>query len=178
MNRLSILIGLLLILFACKPPTPIDHIDVLATYDSVYTTADIQWHKQYYPLLDQQVFSIDLLSDGLAFDSAHHIVGTGVNLYLSDIFLPIEYTKLQNGTYRMDSTAAPYTFLPYMYFEGNSTGCYMLDIEESQIKRIIGFTNGYVEMQSTGKDIQMNFTLYLADSTCYHATYQGPAIYR
>jgi hypothetical protein len=65
-----------------------------------------------------------------------------------------------------------------MHFEGNITGCYMLDIQEDQIKRIIGFSAGQFEIRSLGEDIRMDILLYLTDSTRYRATYQGPALYR
>ena len=79
----------------------------------------------------------------------------------------------------MDTTTHVQTFLPYQYFEGgNITGCYMLDIEESQVQRIIGFTAGEFTLTSLGEDIRMDISLYTADSTHYRAIYQGPAFYR
>lgn len=181
MKLLPIILSVLFVLSACDPynnGTITDGTNALTEYDSVYSTLDLQWHKQYYPLLDKQVFSIDLLTEGLAFDSAHHIVGTGLNLYFSDIFLPLDKTQLQDGIYHMDSTASANTFLPYKYFEGNVTGCYFLDIQESKINKIIGFSAGEFEIVSIGNDIRLDISLYLVDSTCYHATYQGPAIYQ
>ncbi len=177
MKKGYIIVLLLALLTACHHRNKPD--DMTMPYDSVYVMADIQWHKQYYPLLDKQVFSIDLLTDGLVFDSAYHIMGTGMNLYFSDIFLPMTDSALQEGVYRMDSTATDYTFLPYMNFEGNITGCYMLDIQESKVQRIIGFTAGEFEITSLGDDdIRMDISLYMADSTRYRATYQGLALYR
>lgn len=176
--RITKYIFLLFILFvACDPSynnnAPTD--GVMTEYDSVYTLADIQWHKQYYPMLERQVFSIDLLSEGLSFDSTNHIVGTGYNLYISDIFLPLATTCLQSGIYQMDSTASSYTFLPYMYFEGNITGCYLLDIQESNIQQIIGFTTGTMQLEYIGEnDIRLDLLLYTADSIRYHAMYEGP----
>lgn len=181
MKQLQIILSVLLLLSACDPynhSTITDGTNALTGYDSVYTIIDIQWHKQYYPLLDRQVFSIDLLTEGLSFDSAHHIVGTGLNLYFSDIFLPLDQITLQDGVYHMDSTANASTFLPYKYFEGNVTGCYLLDIQESKIQKIIGFSAGEFEITSINDDMYMDISLYLTDSTCYRATYQGPAIYQ
>ena len=171
---------LLLILMAgCRYQSNRPDVDNIVQYDSIYVIADMQWHQQYYPLLDRQVFSIDLLSEGLDFDSAHHIMGTGLNLYFSDIFMSMTDNELQEGLYRMDTTTAAQTFLPYQYFEGgNITGCYMLDIEESKIQRIIGFTAGEFTLTSLGEDIRMDISLYTEDSTRYHAIYQGPAHYR
>ena len=58
-----IILLLLVVLGACNPHNTGNVPDkALTDYDSVYVIADIQWHKQYYPLLDKQVFSIDLLS--------------------------------------------------------------------------------------------------------------------
>ena len=177
MKQLQIILSVLFLLSACDPynhGTITNGTNTLTEYDSVYTIIDVQWHKQYYPLLDKQVFSIDLLTDGLAFDSAHHIVGSGLNLYFSDIFLPLDKVVLQDGVYRMDSTANANTFLPYKYFEGNVTGCYLLDIQDSNIKTIIGFSAGEFKITSIDDDMHMEISLYLEDSTCYRATYQGP----
>lgn len=167
----------IIFLVACNPRSQSDEPTfhkTIADCDSVYLIADIQWHKQYYPLLQQQVFSIDLLSDGLSFDSSHHIVGTGCNLYLSDVFLPLTDTHLQAGTYQMDTTAAAYTFLPFMNFDGNITGCYLLDIQDNNIQQIIGFCAGQMQVEYISEtDIRLDFVLYTNDSTSYHAIYQG-----
>jgi hypothetical protein len=179
MKNAYILLLLLAVMAGCRHYNNRPDMDNHLAYDSVYVIADIQWHQQYYPLLDRQVFSIDLLTDGLAFDSAYHITGTGLNLYFSDIFADIDETLLPDGLYRMDTTTQMLTFLPYQYFEGgNITGCYMLDIEESQVQRIIGFTAGEFTLTSLGEDIRMDISLYTADSTHYRAIYQGPAFYR
>ena len=177
------ILPILILLAACDPVNQGNKpsgSSILGSYDSTYVIADLQWHHKYYPNLECEVFSTDLLSDGLEFDSAHHIIGSGLNLYISDIFLPSNTTTLQDGTYRMDTTAQPYTFLPYMYFEdGNITGCYMLDIQENKIQRIIGFTAGEMTITTEEDDILLDIVLFLEDSTSrYHATYQGPAIYR
>ena len=179
MKKEYILLLLLILVSACRHQSNRPAVGNIVQYDSIYVIADMQWHKQYYPLLDRQVFSIDLLSEGLDFDSAHHIMGTGLNLYFSDIFMSMTDNELQEGLYRMDTTTAAQTFLPYQYFEGgNITGCYMLDIEESKIQHIIGFTAGDFTLTSLGEDIRMDISLYTEDSTRYHAIYQGPAHYR
>ncbi len=173
----NILPLLFLLLTACHPQTN-PPVDTLGQYDSVYVIADLQWHKQYYPLLERQVFSLDLLSEGLSFDADYHIVGSGCNLYFSDIFLFMTDTVLPDGCYQMDTLANIQTFLPYMQFEGGVTGCYMLDIKENQIQRILGFTAGEFEITTLGEDIRLDISLYLPDSTRYHAIYQGPFNYR
>ena len=55
----------------------------------------------------------------------------------------------------------------------------MLNIQEGNIERIIGFTAGEFEIIAMGDDdIRMDISLYTADSTHYHATYQGPSLYQ
>ncbi len=135
--------------------------------DSVYTFAKVQWHGDYYNS-GMQVFSIDLLSEGLSFDSTQKIVGTGYNLYFSDLFLASSDSLLQEGVYRMDTTAGAFTFLPYMYFEGNITGCYLLEIEDSRVKRIIPFVSGEVEVLDA-EQMHMDIRLYTEDKKYYHA---------
>lgn len=180
MKAFKVILPIMILLCACDPTHTNSSIntDINMYYDSVFTFADIQWHKQYYPLLDRQVFSIDLLTEGLAFDSAYQITGTGINLYFSDIFLPITDNTLQDGVYHIDSTANAFTCLPYKYFEGNITGCYLLDIQEDKIQRIIGFTTGKLEITTSEDNIHLNVSLYTPDSTHYRATYDGPAMYR
>ena len=171
-------IALVLLLVACQPPNRPTKPTGLQQVDSVYTQADFRAYGDYYNS-NHQVYAIDLLSDGLVYDSVWHISGTGCNLFLSDVFASAEDTMgLPAGSYEMDSVARVGSFLRGMNFEGNITGCYMLDIQEDQIKRIIGFSAGEFEIRSLGEDIRMDILLYLADSTRYRATYQGPALYR
>ena len=170
-------IAILVLVVACQPhnvPTKPAGLQV----DSVYTSADFRAYGDYYNS-GHEVYAIDLLTNGLAYDSAWHISGSGYNLFLSDVFASAQDSiGLPAGSYEMDSVARVGSFLRGMNFEGNITGCYMLDIQEDQIKRIIGFSAGEFEIRSLGEDIRMDILLYLADSTRYRATYQGPALYR
>lgn len=181
MKIIKHILPILFLITACDPThkgdDPQPNNGMLA-YDSIYYTADIQQHGNYYPGLECEVLSIDLLSDGLAFDSSYHIQGSGLNLYLSDIFLPDSVNTLQDGIYHMDTTAQPFTFLPYMYFEGNITGCYLLDIKEDNIQKIIGFTAGDMTVTTIGEEIALDFVLYVDSTSRYHATYHGQALYR
>ena len=102
-----------------------------------------------------------------------------IELYLSDIFAPKDSTmRLPAGTYEMDSIAKDMCFLPGLYFEGSVTGAYLLIIQESQIQRIMLLTKGTMTIDYEENDVILDFNLYLADSTRYHCTYVGPAIYR
>ena len=82
------------------------------------------------------------------------------------------------GHYEMDSVATEMTFLRGMNFEGNITGTYLLHINENQIQKTVLFTGGGMDIEYLENDILLDILLYTADSTLYHATYQGPATYR
>lgn len=157
-----------------KPTKPTTNQQV----DSIYTESDFRRYNDYYNS-GHQVYAIDLLSEGLDYDSTGHIVGTGCNLYLSDIFAPKDsIMRLPAGTYTMDSVAKDMHFLRGMSFEGSVTGAYLLMIQESQIQRIMLLTRGTMAVDYVEEDIILDFNLYLADSTHYHCTYIGPATYR
>lgn len=175
--KIYIYILLVALLIACKPgnvPTrPTEQ-----QWDSVYTAADFRHYGDYYQS-GHQVYAIDLLSEGLAYDSLWHIHGSGYNLYLSDVFAAMTDTAaLPAGTYTMDSVAKEMSFLRGMNFDGSITGSYMLMIEESNIQQIILFTTGSMTVAYEEDDILVDMHLYTADSTYYHAYYTGPARYR
>ena len=156
-----------------NPPTPTTP---TLEMDSMYTTADFRRHGDYYNT-GLEVFAVDLLSQGLEYDTAHHICGTGCNLFLSDIFTHCD--SLPAGHYEIDSVAKDMTFLRGMYFEGgNITGTYLLQIKDTTIQRIVLFESGSMDVAYTPDGIQMDFKLYTADSVYYHATYQGQTKYR
>lgn len=172
-----VFILLLVFLVSCdspinRPPTPPTP---TLKMDSVYTTADFRSYGDYYNA-NLQVFAIDLLSEGLAYDSTFHISGSGCNLFLSDIFTTCD--SIPAGRYKMDSVAQEMTFLRGMDFEGNITGTYLLHINEDKIQQIVLFNRGSMDVDYTAEGVKIDFKLYTADSTYYHATYQGPSKYR
>ena len=140
-----IYIVLFLFLVGCNPYNRPTHPSSPPTLkaDSVYTTADFRQHGDYYNT-GHQVFAIDLLSEGLVYDSAFHISGSGCNLFLSDIFV---HADLVAGHYKMDSVAKDMTFLRGMNFEGNITGTYLLHINEDKIQKIVLFTSGSMDIE-------------------------------
>lgn len=174
MKKHLLYIAIILLAISCRPsnnPT----IPTVVKADSIFTKLNIQAHGDYYHS-QHQVYSIDLLSDGLDFDSAGYIVGSGYNLYLSDIFAASDCTThLPAGTYTMDSTAKEMTFLHGMHFDGDVTGTYLLDVKENQIQRIILFTGGTMTVDYINEDTILEFNLYLSDSTIYRASYTGYA---
>lgn len=173
--KLYLYIAILLLTVACMPhnkPKPTQPID------TTYIEADFRKHGDFYNS-GHQVYAIDLLSNGLEYDSVFHIYGSGCNLYLSDIFAHKDSTtRLPAGTYLMDSTAQEMTFLRAMDFDGNITGTYLLTISEDQIQRILMFTEGNMNVSYNGNNVVLDFNLYTKDSTYYHAIYTGSAIYR
>lgn len=165
-------IVLLLVMAACTPPNKPTQSEYLY-WDSVYIKSDFQHHGDYYES-GHQVYAIDLLSDGLDYDSMGYIVGTGYNLFFSDIFAPKDSTmRIPAGSYNMDSVAREMTFLRGMYFEGDVTGTYLLEIDDQQIQRIVLFTAGSMTIDYVGNDTLLYIDLYTADSTHYHAIYRG-----
>lgn len=173
-----IYIALVLLLVACQPPNRPTKPTGLQQVDSVYTQADFRAYGDYYNS-NHQVYAIDLLSDGLVYDSVWHISGTGCNLFLSDVFVHRDsVTRLPAGVYEMDSVAREMSFLRGMYFESNITGSYLLTIEQDQIQQIILFTTGTMTIDYQDEDVVIDFELYTADSVRYHGMYQGPAQYR
>lgn len=170
-------IAIIVLAVACKPnngPTQPNNLEI----DSIYTLADFRKYGDYYNS-NHQVYAIDMLSDGLTYDSAFHISGSGCNLFLSDIFTSKDsVTRIPAGEYHMDSTAKDNTFLRGMEFEGGVTGTYLLVIKEDNIQRITLFTGGKMKVDYQNDDILLDFQLYTEDSTLYHATYKGAAMYR
>lgn len=172
---LYIVIGLVA---ACTPHNKPTRPTTIQQVDSIYTESKFRLYGDYYNS-GHQVYSIDLLSEGLDYDSTGHIIGTGCNLYLSDIFVPKDSTqRLPAGRYEMDSVAKDMRFLRGMYFDGSVTGAYLLMIQESQIQRIILLKRGTMTIKYVEDDVFLDFNLYLADSTRYHCTYTGSVIYR
>ena len=133
MRKIIFIFGLvgLLALSACHPSNPSGRKGLPENYTLAYQ--EIYGHC-YDSLPNVAVVALDLYSEGLELDKNHRIKGTGYNLYLSDIFVPD--SLLEPGLYRSDTTAAPFTFLPGMNFEGYPHGMYLLNIEERQIVHI------------------------------------------
>lgn len=166
---------MILLVIACKPHNKPIEKPITTQLDSIYTIADFRLHGDYYNS-GHQVYAIDLLSGELTYDSLGYIIGSGCNLYISDIFAPKDSTlQLPAGTYLMDSTAKDMTFLHGMYFTPNITGTYLLEIKDNQIQRIILFTAGSMVIEYVDGDTILNLNLYTADSTHYQAMFYGYA---
>ena len=64
-------IAIFILAVACKPQNKPISSEILQL-DSVFTTADFRMYGDYYES-GHQVYAIDLLSEGLAYDSTWHI---------------------------------------------------------------------------------------------------------
>lgn len=161
---------LLTMLVGCKPTTPSAYRGLPKTYATAYE----QIHGHCYDSVAQAVVSLDLYSTGLELNEDKRIVGTGYNLYISDIFVPD--SLLEAGSYRSDTTAEAFTFLPGKDYEGYPFGMYILNIEEDQIKQI--------QILDSGSFVYRNdsllFTLYYKNvygsKATYTCTYSGALI--
>lgn len=136
-----------------------------------YTEA---WQTAYghcYDSIPSAVVSLDLYSDGLSVDNEEHqMVGTGYNLYLSDIFVPD--SLLSVGTYRSATGGEPYTFLPGRNWDGTPTGMYLLYVEEGQLQSIQVLDSGtMVVRDTTNRLLDLQFTLYYHNAYGYRYQY-------
>jgi len=145
------------LLCACRPIQP----SVRQEYPKEYNLAYQEIYKQCYDSVPYNVVALDLYSEGLTLNEKHRIQGTGYNLYLSDIFC--SDTVLTAGTYRSDTSATPFTFLPGRDYEGTPHGIYILRIEEDKVSSIQVVDSGSFVLRNDS----LLFTLY------YHINYNN-----
>ena len=161
----------LLVLFTlagCQTYTPTKK----QTLDSVYCVGYIEQYGKAYTGLERNVYALDLYTEGMALDSTRHIVGSGLNLYLSDIFL--DDTVFQTGTYHSDTTTEAFTFLPGRSFEGTPTGIYLLSISEGKSTGIQVIDSGRMAVEWTSDSLyHIELELYYNKGTQYKARFEG-----
>ena len=151
----------LMVLVACTPNKPYSYRGLPKTYNLAYQ--EIYGHC--YDSIPYAVVSLDLYSDSIVLDKNHRIHGTGYNLYLSDIIVPD--SLLETGSYKSDTSAQPFTFLPGRDYEGTPHGMYILNIEEDQIIQIQVLDSGSFVYRNDS----LLFKLY------YRNAYGGRAAY-
>ena len=182
-NRVTIVLILCcLSLFGCKRNAQNYEPKTDTTYASEMTTGRIEDYGCYYAAegLPQHVFALDLYSDGLQLidsvygqDTITLMVGSGTNLYFSDVFLPDSLNTLEGGTYRADTTGAPFTFLPGKTFEGNFTGAYLLRVEQGKLLSHAILPSGSITLSYSGDTINMQFAGKISERQNYSATFSG-----
>lgn len=157
-----IIIGILgMIVSACQRNTPSGY----RGFPKEYTTCYQEIYGHCYDSIPHAVVALDLYSEGLELDKEHRMKGTGYNLYLSDVIVPD--SLLEEGNYRSDISAEPFTFLPGRDFEGTPHGMYLLTIEEGQLTHIQVLDSGRFAYRNDS----LLFTLYYKNSYGYRVTY-------
>ena len=163
-----------LLLVACHPYNPSSYRGLPKEYSAAY----IQTHGHCYDSILLAVVSLDLYSEGLELNEDHHIVGTGYNLYFSDLFVPD--SLLEEGVYQ-SLTTRPYTpdsltFLPGMDFEGYPYGTYILNIENDQVKQIQLVDSGNIVYRNDSLTCTLYFRNAYGSKTTYRCSFKGPLI--
>lgn len=173
-KRIYIWIGALVCLVACRPVNPSSYRGMPKEYKTAYQ--QIYGHC-YDSLPDLAVVSLDLYSEGLELNKDKRIVGTGYNLFLSDIFVPD--SLLEEGEYYSlpsDSVPKSFTFLRGRNYEGTPHGMYILNIENDKVI--------HIQVLDSGRFVYSNdsllFTLYYRNiyggKVTYSCSYTGPLI--
>ncbi|MBO7502257.1 MAG: hypothetical protein J6T32_03450 [Paludibacteraceae bacterium] len=172
----SLFFFLPLLLIACKPyssPSP----KKVLTVDTVFTSGMAEVHGMYYSHLERNVYSLTLLSKGLTM-RGDTLFGTGSELVFTDIFLPSDTRALQEGDYKVDSTATTFSALSAMEFEGAITGTYLLLLSDGLPQRVYMFPSGSFTLRQWDDTTDMEIHLQTFDSQTFDATYRGVIQYR
>lgn len=163
-THIILYIWIILGMIACRP-APSAYRGLPATYATAYE----QIHGHCYDSVPYAVISLDLYSAGLELNKDKRIVGTGYNLFLSDIFVPDSLLETgEYGSLPQSADPIPFSFMPGRDFEGYPIGTYILNIEEDQVKSIQLVDSGSFAYRNDS----LLFTLY------YRNTYGGKATYR
>ncbi len=162
----------MLCLVACQAP---NNPTKVASVDTELDKGKVTFYGAYYAEegLNYNVLDLDLLSEHLSYDSLGHIVGTGTNLYFSDIFLSPTDSLLQEGIYTADTIPAERTFLPGMNYEGGVSGAYLLQIVDNQVSRIILIDKGTFHLTQEGDTTHIAFDLVTDTKQAYKGTFHG-----
>lgn len=163
-----VVVGVVVVLPGCKPRnTPKPPVIRPSEYTSCYHES----YGRFYDSVPLNVFALDLYSEGLSLDSTQHIVGTGWNLYLSDIFSSEK--SLPAGDYRSSKEPTDYTFLPGMEFEGMPHGAYLLYIVSDKITDIVVLEEGAFSLSQSGDTTDISLYFTHKQDTIYRAHYRG-----
>lgn len=178
MKRLAYILPLLAVacfLHVSCTTTP-SHTPVAQTqYDSIFNYCLEKMHGAYYNNagLPNQVVALDFYSEGLELTQKYGIIGTGTNLFFSDVFLSPKDSVLQDGEYASGILGEERTFLPGEYFEGNFTGAYLLLIADDKLQKYDLIREGTLSVSQAGSQTTISFSGTLFNGRPYHATYTG-----
>lgn len=149
-----------------------------SSFPQTYVSAWEEVYGHCYPSINYAVTALDLYSEGLSLDTANNrMTGSGYNLYLSDIFVPD--SLLEEGVYRSNTSAQPFTFLPGQDYEGTPHGMYLLTIENGKLQSIQVLDSGLmVVSDTTNGQTDLRFMMYYTTSekkkNTYECHFQGP----
>ncbi len=158
---------------SCTKPS---HIPVAQTqYDSIFNYCLEKMHGAYYKPsgLPNQVVALDLYSEGLELTQKYGIIGTGTNLFFSDVFLSPLDSVLTDGDYEAGNLGEEHTFLPGEYFEGNFTGAYLLLIADDKLQQYDLIREGTLHVSHVGEQTTISFSGTLFNGRPYQASYTG-----
>ena len=167
--RKSLLYIALILLAACSSKNSPSKPETIA---SEMTYGKLVYYGQYYDSIKYHVLALDLYSDGLTLDSTDHMVGSGTNLYLSDIFVPLTDTTLADGTYNCSTKPEPMTFYPGKDFEGTPTGTYILQVENAKVSQIILCSDSTFVVSRNGQTTDLLFHLK-SENKSYNIHFKG-----
>ncbi|HCS88253.1 MAG TPA: hypothetical protein DIW30_07660 [Bacteroidales bacterium] len=150
-----------------------------AQRESHYDKGQVMFYGAYYAEegVEQNVVALDMYSKGLSLDSAGYMVGTGVNLYISDIFLPKQDTFLVETTYVADTTGNEFTFLPGVNYEGQISGVYVLQVTDGALSSAELFSEGSFKVVSKEDSVFIEFLLQNEAGKKYAADFKGKLPY-
>ncbi len=173
MKRTIYILGLLLCLVGCEKPH--NEAENPTKSETQLDKGRCVFYGDYYAEegIAHNVVDMDLLSANLSYDSVGRIVGTGTNLYFSDIFLHATDTLILAGVYTADTTAAVGTFLPGMDYEGGVSGAYLLHIVDNAVTKIILIEKGTFTLRYEGKKTHVDFDLVTTEGQAYKGTFDG-----
>ena len=169
---ISCVIGVLCAMLIGCDETHYSRTTTTSTWDSVMLTAHIQFYGQYYPNIQQNVMSLDLLSKGLEYDSLYHITGSGTNVYLSDVFIPLMDSMLVSNIYTIDTTAAAYTIITAVDCQPGLTGAYAIRIQNSVVVDTLMFTRGEMLVEQWNDSLRLEMNLFTADSVSWKGWFE------
>lgn len=161
-------------LTGCKPNNPVRPVQRPSEYMLGYQESYGRFYKDSVPF---NVFALDLYSDGVSLDSTGMIVGTGWNLYLSDIFLSLDSDSLLAGEYHSSASPEAFTFLPGVQYDGMPHGAYLLRIEEGDVAAISVFSEGVMTIAHEGATTETTISFLKRGTTrtdtIYRAHFRG-----
>lgn len=141
-------------------------------YPAEYVVAYQEDYGRFYDSISRNVYAIDLYSEGLDLDENGKMVGSGWNLYLSDIFAAED--TLPVGEYHSATTGEDHTFLPGMDFDGMPHGAYLLQIDNAKVSQIVVLEQGCMTIRRTTDQLTDIALAFIQNGdTTYRTHFQG-----